>query len=56
MNTESLNFLIGYTENNEILIGKISKRYCDIDNKTTFFFIAMYVIVLMKAISTQKRK
>lgn len=38
MNTESLNFLIGYTENNEILIGEISKRYCDIDNKTTFSF------------------
>lgn len=38
MNTESLNFLIGYTENNEILIGEISKRYCDIDNKTIFSF------------------
>lgn len=38
MNTEHLDFLIGCTENNEILIGEISKRYCDIDNKTTFSF------------------
>lgn len=38
MNTESLDFLIGYTENNEILIGHVEKRYCDIDNKTTFSF------------------
>ena len=35
---DEFKFLIGYTENNEILIGNIKKTYCDIDNKTTFSF------------------